>query len=106
MKDAKKDNEMEKFQQCQQQLQILLAQKQNMQMQLNEIENALSELSKGDKSEVYEMVGTIMIKKKFEDVKKSMEEKQETVKLRISFLDSQNEKLNAKVLELQKSFKK
>lgn len=100
-----KENEIEKLQQCQQQLQILMMQKQNMQMQLNEIENALAEINKSDKAEIYEMVGTIIIKKKFEDVKKSLEEKQENVKLRISFLDSQNEKLNAKVLEIQKSLK-
>lgn len=105
-KDAKKENEIEKLQQCQQQLQILMIQKQNMQVQLNEIENALAEIVKGDKSEVYEMVGTIMIKKKFEDVKKSLEEKQEAIKLRNSFLDNQTEKLNAKMQELQKSFKK
>ncbi|MDD5417395.1 MAG: prefoldin subunit beta [Candidatus Nanoarchaeia archaeon] len=105
MKDDKEKNTIMQFQQTQQQVQILMMQKQNLQIQLNEVENALEEISKSEGSEVYQMVGTIMIKKDIEKIKKELDEKKETVALRVSVVDKQIEKFNTKLIELQKSLK-
>jgi len=90
------------FQQVQQQIQVLLMQKQNLQIQSAEMENALREIEIAKEKEAFEIVGNIMIKKKKEDLIKQLKEKKEMIDLRISTIDKQYEKHNAKAVELQK----
>lgn len=90
------------FQQIQQQLQMLMLQKQNIQIQTIEIENALKELEKAGDKEVFEVVGNIMVKKQKKELVTSLKEKQDLFGLRTTTLDKQLEELNKKARELQK----
>lgn len=97
--DVRKD--FLKLQQLQQQVQVLMFQKQNVQMQLSEVENALKELDGVSNGEIFEIVGTIMLKKSREDLKSSLGDKKEILDLRISTIDKQLNKLGEEAKALQ-----
>lgn len=83
-----------------QNLQNFLAQKQNFQTQLFEIENALKELEK-TKDKVYKIAGTVMIASKKEDLIKELEEKKSVVELRIKTLEKQEKTIKEKANQMQ-----
>ena len=85
----------------QQRLQLFTAQKQQFQMQMIEVENALTEIEK-TKNSVYRLVGEILIEKPAEEVKKELKEKKEELDLRIKTLDKQEAKTKESALALQK----
>lgn len=92
-----------KLQQLQQQLQALMMQKQNFQIQESEIDNAMTEASKSmPDTDLYEIVGNIMVKKSKEELKKSLNDKKEITTLRIKSLDKQINSLDGRAKELQK----
>lgn len=104
-KDKSKEDIMQ-FQQIQQQLQMLLMQKQNTQLQAAEIENAFSEIEKTDEGKVYEIIGNVMVKKTKDNLLKSLKEKKEMFDLRTSTIDKQIQKLSEKASEIQKELSK
>jgi len=79
-------------------------QKQNIQLQLAEIENAINELEKSKEDNVYELVGNILIKKNKNDLLPKLKEAKETLNLRISTLDKQIDVISKKVNSIQKKF--
>lgn len=95
-----------KFQQIQQQLQVMMMQKQNVQTQKSEIDNALAELSKLEEKEAYEVIGNIMVKKSKTDIEKALKEKQELLDLRISTIEKQQDKITKSATELQEKLSK
>lgn len=70
-----------------QHLTSIISQKQQYNKQLLEIESALSELDNID--EAYQIVGSVMIKKKSSDLKIDLNEKKELIKIRLQSLDKQ-----------------
>jgi len=90
-----------KFQQLQQQLQVLMFQKQNMQVQQAEVENALKEVNETKDKELYEIIGTVMIKRNRTELAKSLKEKKEMLGLRLSTLDKQINMLTEQAKEVQ-----
>ncbi len=82
-------------------LQQLIAQKQAFQIELNEITNALSELSQSD-GDVYQIILGVMVKSDKKRVVKDLEEKKRVANLRISSLEKQEETLSAKTTALRK----
>lgn len=82
-----------------QKLQAFLMQKQGLQSQLLETENALVEI-KGAK-DVYKIVGNIMINSKPNKLKKELEESKEKISTRIKMIEKQEEKLRKELSELQ-----
>ena len=95
-----------KLQQIQQQLQMIMLQKQNIQTQDIEFDNAIKELEKLGDNSAYEVVGNIMIKKSKDEIKKSLKDKQDLIKLRISTLQKQQEKLSKDASDLQEKLSK
>ncbi len=95
-----------KFQQIQQQLQMIMLQKQNIQAQIAEIENALKELEKIKDENAYEVIGNIMIKKSKKELEKSLKDKKELLNLRISTIEKQQDKLTKNASELQEKLSK
>lgn len=81
-------------------LQQLLMQKQQMQSNLLEIDNALKELS--NKSEAYEIVGSVMIKKSATDLVKNLDEKKALIEIKINAIDKQEIMIKDKADQLQK----
>ena len=98
-----KDNETEtrvaQLQLLQQNLQTLLVQKQQFQLQLNEIDSALSEIK--DSKQAYKIVGNIMVLSNREDLEKSLKEKKDIIELRLKNIETQEERLRKKGEELQ-----
>jgi len=88
------------LQMFEQSLQNLLVQKQQFQTQLVEVESALKELD-GSK-EAYKIVANIMVSTKKEDLNKDLEEKKESLNLRIKTLEKQETTIKEKAQKLQK----
>ena len=77
-------------------LQQIIAQKQALQMQLAEIENAIEEIKKAQ-GKVYKMVGNFLLETDKNEALRELEEKKELLKLRLEALTKQEEKLREKI---------
>ena len=103
--DKETESQIQELQGLEKNLQNILMQKQTFQMELTEVDNAISELGKsGD--EAYKIAGNIMIKTSKENLLKDLKQKQDLVNLRLKSLNSQeksltetSEGLRAKILE-------
>jgi len=91
-----KINQLQLFEQG---MQTILAQKQQFQMQLVEIESALSELNKSDTA--YKIVGNIMVASNKEDLKSDLKSKKDIVELRLKTLEKQENQIKEKAEKLQ-----
>jgi prefoldin beta subunit len=87
------------LQNLEQNINTLIAQKQQFQSQNMEIDNALSQID--DTEKVFRIIGNIMVASSKENVKKDLSEKKEIVELRLKTIDKQEDKLRSKAGELQ-----
>jgi prefoldin beta subunit len=83
-----------------QNLQGLLAQKQQFQSQMIEIDSALKEIK--DAKETYKIVGNIMVSSEKESLEKDLKEKKEMMDIRINALEKQETQLKEKAQKIQK----
>lgn len=91
-----------RLQQLQQTLQGIMAQKQQLDLQLTEIEQASSELEKLDETAViYKSIGALLIKSKKDGVTTELTERKELLKMRVEVLAKQEERLKTQVKDLQ-----
>lgn len=94
--------QLARFEQLQRNLQAILTQKQQIELELSEIEKATTELNKiGPDDTVYKYVGSILIKVKKEDMLNDLEEKKEIDNTRSKILAKQETRLRESVKELQ-----
>ncbi|NJE60884.1 prefoldin subunit beta [Thermococcus sp. 21S7] len=85
----------------QQQLQLVIQQKQKIQLELTEAKKALEELEKvEDGTVIYKTVGTLIVKTDKAKAVGELEEKVETLEVRLNALERQEKKLNEKLKEL------
>lgn len=94
------EQDIAQLQLLEQNLQSYAMQRQNFQMQLGEIENALTEL-KNSKEKPYKIIGNIMVSTPKEALVKDLESKKEILDLRIKTLEKQESKLRETAEELQ-----
>ncbi len=92
---------IQELQLLQQRLSMFTAQKQQLQLQLAEAENAVSELDKV-KPPAYKLVGEILVEKPLDELKKELKEKKEELDLRIKTLEKQEGKSRERAQQLQK----
>ena len=91
------------FQQIQQQLQQVSSQKMQYEMTLRETKRALEEIeSAAEDAVMYSAVGSILIQKQKPAVKAELEEKVDSLELRIGSLDKQEKAMTTKASQLQK----
>lgn len=92
------------YQQLQQQAQIIISQKQQLEMQIREIERAVEELDKAKSSDaVYKSIGSILVKAESKEaVVKELKEEKEALGVRVKTLDRQIERVKEKLDNLQK----
>ncbi|MCS7114046.1 MAG: prefoldin subunit beta [Nitrososphaerota archaeon] len=91
-----------RFQQIQQTLQSVLAQKQQVELELTEIEQALSELQKvADDAVIYKAIGSLLVKAEKAKVTADLNERKELLGMRASVLGKQEERLRSQMKELQ-----
>ena len=92
--------QLAKLQQTQQNLQSILAQKQQLEFDKLETEKALEELQKvNDDDMVFKHAGTILIKSNKKDLIEELEEKKELAKTKASLLVKQEERLKVTLKE-------
>ncbi|MEM3360920.1 MAG: prefoldin subunit beta [Candidatus Bathyarchaeia archaeon] len=91
-----------RLQQLQQTLQSVLAQKQQVELELTEIEQALSELQKvADDTIIYKSIGSLLVKTDKAKVTADLNERKELLNMRASVLGKQEERLRSQMKELQ-----
>jgi len=96
-----------RLQQLQQTLQSVLTQKQQLELELLEIDRALSELEKtSDDAVIYKSVGSLLIKADKAKITDELKERKELANMRISVLGKQEERLRSQVKELQAKLQK
>jgi len=92
--------QLAKLQQTQQNFQSIIMQKQQLESEKLEIENALEELKKAsDDESVFKHAGTIMIKSNKKDLIDELEEHVELAKTKASLLVKQEERLKITLKE-------
>lgn len=96
---------IQQLQVMQQRVAVFSQQKQQFQIQLMEIENALKEVDSA-KSLVFKMTGGIMIEKTSAQVTKELSQTKEDLDLKIRSLENQESKSHSKMIELQQELSK
>ncbi len=99
--DEETGKKIQELQILEQNLQNLLMQKQTVQIELTEIENALSDLKKSD-DEVYKVVGGIMLRSDKATLTSELGEKKKIMELRISTIEKQEKFLDEKAEKFKK----
>jgi prefoldin beta subunit len=96
-----------RLQQLQQTLQNVLTQKQQVETELLEVDQALSELEKNtDLDVIYKSVGSLLIKTKKKKITEELKERKELSDMRVSVLGKQEERLRAQIKELSEKIQK
>ena len=94
--------QLARYDQTQQNLQAVLAQKQQVELELGETEKALEELGKASDSEpVYKFAGNLLVKVKRDDVMKELNEKKELANTRKMVLAKQESRFRETLKDLQ-----
>jgi len=101
-KEDELNKELIDYENLEKQLEVVLIQKHQLQLQLNEIKHALEEL-KTAKGQVYRSVGSLMIQSSKEEADKDLKDRQELIDVKLNALGKQEEKLRSSVTEAQKS---
>jgi len=96
---------LNQFQAYQQQLQAILIQKENLRLQILEIDKALEELEASKEKEAYKIAGPIMIKKSLVELKKDLSEKKDNFNLRTKTLEKAEERITTKLKEMEPKIK-
>jgi len=91
-----------RLQQLQQTLQSVLAQKQQVEIELTEIEQALSELQKmTDDAVIYKAIGSLLVKAEKSKITADLNERKELLNTRATVLGKQEQRLRPQIKDLQ-----
>ncbi len=98
---------LEQLKIVEQSLQTILAQKQAIQSQLEEINNAIQELEKLEENKkVYKLIGNLLLEVDKNKVLQELKERKEILEIRLQSLNKQEEKLREKLQKLQEEIMK
>ena len=90
------------FQQLQQQLQSVLLRRQQIQLELMEVENALKELEGvGDEAPIYKAVGALLVRTEKQKVVKELEDRREFLKIRLEQLDREEKRIREQLEDVR-----
>jgi len=91
-----------RLQQLQQTLQSVSTQKQQLELELNETDKALSELEKAtDETPVYKSVGSILVKSNRQSLLEELKERKELLTTRVTVLGKQEDRTRERLKEVQ-----
>jgi len=91
-----------RLQQLQQTLQGVMAQKQQLTLQLSEVEQAASELEKlTETAVIYKSIGALLVKSEKDKVTAELTERKELLKMRVDVMGKQEERMRTQVKDLQ-----
>lgn len=96
-------NQINQFRQIQQQLQVVTAQRVQMETRLKEVEGTLEELEKASEdAPVYKSIGSLLIRAEGkEEVRKDLEDQKETLAIRVKTLEKQEKSLAERYERMQ-----
>ncbi len=95
-------NQLRQLQQIQQQMELLVQQKIQVEVRLRDIEDALEELNKlEENADVYKGVGNLIIKSEKNKLIKELQEEKESVEIRKKTIETQENRFREKINELQ-----
>jgi len=91
-----------RLQQLQQTLNSVLSQKQQVELEIAEIDQANGELQKlGDGATVYKATGSLMIKTEKQKITTELTERKDLLNTRVTILTKQEERLRSQIKEVQ-----
>jgi len=91
-----------RLQQLQQTLQAVITQRRQLELELNEGENALEELDKmTDEAIIYKSVGSLLVKVEKKKIVEELKENKELLNARITVLGRQQKRAEERIKELQ-----
>jgi prefoldin beta subunit len=102
--DSKKERQeaMQELQEIETSLQMILAEKQNIQLESGEVENALSELNQNSTDEVYKILSGIMIKTNKDSLIKDLTEKKKLFDMKLESYNKNIKSFEEKSAKLRK----
>jgi len=103
--DEKTQAKIQEIQILEQNLHNLLLQKQTFQIELNETENAISEIEK-TKEDVFKMISNIIIKTDKNKLKEELSRKKDLLNLRLKTISSQEDVFSKKLEEIREEIMK
>ncbi len=103
VQDSEIKHQLHEIQHLEQQLQGQLMQKQTLQLEMNEVQNALSEVNKTS-GDIYKILSGVMLKAEKKEVIKELEEKKKMLELKISAFSRQEDEIESRIAELKKYF--
>ena len=96
-----------RLQQLQETLQTVLTQKQQLEVELLEVDQALGQLEKTiGNTTIYKSIGSLLIKTEKEKVTAELKERKELANMRVSVLSKQEERLRSQLKDLQEKLQK
>ncbi len=96
-----------RLQQLQRNLQTILAQKQQVELELTETEQALTELENlNEKAVIYKSIGALLVKSQKNKVEAELKERKELLDTRVQVLGKQEERLRNQLNQLQTKLKR
>ncbi|MBS3089377.1 prefoldin subunit beta [Candidatus Pacearchaeota archaeon] len=98
--DLQTGKKIQELQSMEQNLQNFAMQKQVLQAELNEIDNALAEISTAD-DDIYKMTAGIMIKTEKKNITKDLNEKKRVIELRAQSFEKQEKIIEDKASKLR-----
>ena len=101
-------SDIKRYQDITEKLRLVLLNKQQVQIQLTEVNNALEELNKTEENvTVFKIVGNLMINKKKNEILNELNEKKDTLEIRLKSLEKQEKLLKDQLKDLEsKIYKK
>ena len=95
-------NQLQQLQQFQQQFEMVVQQRLQIDVRLRELKNAIEEMNKiDDSTPIYKNVGNLIVKAKREEVLKELNEEKDSLEVRKKALENQEKRLKEKIGELQ-----
>ncbi|HUY01071.1 MAG TPA: prefoldin subunit beta [Candidatus Deferrimicrobium sp.] len=96
-------NQIRKFQELQQKAELLGRQQMQLERELNDTERALTELDQLDQNAVvYKTIGAILVKSNKDKLKEELNDRKETLDMRIQTIKRQEERTKSELEEKQK----
>lgn len=94
--------ELAKLQQLQQTLQVIVAQKQQVEVELTDVDKALEEIKKmPNENPIYQAIGAFLVRRDKETIIKELTERRELLTVRASVLGKQEERTRERLREIQ-----
>ena len=101
--NPQQQQEIVRFQQMQQSLEMIMQQKATLEARLKETEMAIKELElASEETTVYQAIGGLMIKKTRNILLENSKDRQETLKLRVNSINEQEKRLKVQFEEQRK----